>query len=126
MPSAGPRVREDRGSRSDIPDGGLRPENERGWKQPLGGQTGAFPVPSRPGTATAHRRSRITPTGRTRPGVPTAGTYALISPDGLLHFHEGVPGTPVRIGGLPRTTPSTFSIQHAGWGGPGLRPHRRR
>ncbi|MFI0925833.1 hypothetical protein ACH4TP_18130 [Streptomyces sp. NPDC021012] len=52
-----------------------------------------------------------------------AGTYALISPDGLLHFHEGVPGTPGQIGGLPRTTLSTFGIQHAGWGGPGLHGH---
>ncbi|GHA97460.1 hypothetical protein GCM10010305_46290 [Streptomyces termitum] len=58
------------GHRFDIPDGGLRPENERGWKQPLGGQTGAFPrsVPSRPppqhtaaadGPVAAHRFNRV-------------------------------------------------------------------
>ncbi|MEW1901223.1 hypothetical protein [Streptomyces sp. NPDC086147] len=51
------------------------------------------------------------------------GTYALISPDGLLHFHDGIPGTSAQAGDPPRMTPATFSIQHAGWGGPGLHGH---
>lgn len=51
------------------------------------------------------------------------GIYALISPDGRLEFHDGVPERIWKDADPHNSAPSTFAIQHASRSALGLEGH---
>ncbi|MEU4498955.1 hypothetical protein AB0F96_37310 [Streptomyces sp. NPDC023998] len=51
------------------------------------------------------------------------GIYALVSPDGILEFRDGVPDQMCKDADPQNGVPSAFPIQRASWGGHGLHGH---